>query len=431
MAPSQPSIIEDKYKRRPVRNETPERPSDKAGYNGSGHQVYDYSNVRIDKQNKESVAASTAPPRYPRLRPPHGPQETQEQECTKRPNEELALLLHRIERESDPSRRANVCGALKLISAKPTFRRVLASSSGVIRIIVVVLRETREALVYRKVISRFALESYLSTRSRVLSVLLNVVREREHRVAIFNSSGLVSELVEIIQNDKEDDRDKVLSCFSYFAKSAGNRVALVRKDGFLDFVKKIISTNAEASEEPVEQDHHKDDDDYVADDDGSCGSRKSATKRRYYEDDDSINTHDSLDEYATNDDTGVFLESDVCGKRESPPKKQTFNKYDAEISFYNDDDELGDEVEVLAVEKGHPYDFPRDQYLGHARMHSFAILVHFSKERQNAVRETTYFMTLIIFDSFCIGLEFWRYLQRPSVAFAPLSSRNTLPKTKN
>ena len=410
MVPQEITTKKDGNSRFPVQQVTPERSSDNPTRNVRRNQVLNNSQVPPGSfgllsvpQNKYEIYC----PSGPTAEKERGSLKRQQQRSHKPSDEkfELAALLEKIEQETEPSRKAYSCGTLKLLSAKPAYHEMFATSlEKVLSICTLVLREVRDALVYGNVINKFALESYFSMRSRILSLLTTLALEPMHRPRIFNSTGLTYELVEIIKNDEQMDREKALTCFSYFSKHAANRETILRIEGMTGIFTNILDPNAQNKETLVQQQSSKEDSSISTQLDAFRHIAVDGETSRYISsnDDATFAGKNHFIDRSTALTKNIMPEDDFT-QEESPPRKKYNSKYEARILFnsVSSDEELeAQDIELTAVTKRHPYDSPVDKYLGSSRIHVLAILVHLSKEKQNAV---SFFCRWFIRDALYFG----------------------------
>lgn len=313
---------------------------------------------------------------------------------------EIAVLLERIELESEPSRRAYSCGTLKLLSAKTKYQhKFSASLVKVLSVGTLVLRDVRDALVYDSVITKFALDSYYAMRSRILSLFVILVHEPAHRYCMFNCTELIMELVEILKVDTKVDREKALTCFAHFSKHAENRAALVKIHGLMDIFSTIIAPNprpklmnlptkkpssASSTKEVDSGNFELDSFGRIVLTDETAGLSSSDPK---YVQKRKSSPRLTIDHIQFVPDTAEE-EEDFSVQEESPPRKKNNRMRDRDVSLLfdgSDDEEETKDFERPIEDKGLHYDSSEDPFLENSRECVLATLVHLSKEKACAV----------------------------------------------
>jgi hypothetical protein len=273
------------------------------------------------------------------------------------PNKQLSELLLAIASPEDGQpmdrgfmvRRKNACGALKVLTSNPTNRRRICWTVGVLPALTSVLEDTGSAFssIYTK-------QEYMEARTRAVAILLHLSINKENRLPIFHSQGLVQALLRVIADDHGEARQGCCGILAYLAKTNENRLLMVQIPSLLDAATSVIKPIVHKPPPP---------------------------KKKYHWDHDDDDSSRSSDDDPERNESMISEGSDKFAEPNSPASSHGDDEdYDSELSPQRTASPLS-----IMMTKGEQYDKEPNLFLHASRQNVFATLLHLIKEKDNAV----------------------------------------------
>mmetsp|Transcript_17715 Transcript_17715/g.32022 ORF Transcript_17715/g.32022 Transcript_17715/m.32022 type:complete len:689 (-) Transcript_17715:75-2141(-) len=166
------------------------------------------------------------------------------------PSKRIADLISNIRSPDDGApmdrgymvRRMNACGALKVLTSTIENRQNICWTVGVLIALTSVLSDTGKSWNETSI-----LNAYREARNRAVNVLLNLVAEKENRILMFHSPGLVQSLQLVLNEDDGESRQGCCSILTYFSKTTENRLLMVQVPGLVSTMISIIKSDTGGS----------------------------------------------------------------------------------------------------------------------------------------------------------------------------------------
>ena len=134
------------------------------------------------------------------------------------------------------TRRRNACGTLKLLASKAANRTQLAWTGGILAALTSVLADSPFNYV-----DKATYNSYMVARERAVSALVCLSAEKDNRILLLHSPGLVHSLIKTID---EDDRECRLGCcvvLKNLSMAVENRRLMTQIPGLIDALLEVIT----------------------------------------------------------------------------------------------------------------------------------------------------------------------------------------------
>lgn len=134
------------------------------------------------------------------------------------------------------TRRMNACGTLKLLASKSANRTQLAWTGGILAALTSVLADSPFNYV-----DKATYNSYMVARERAVSALVGLSAEKDNRILLLHSPGLVHSLIKTID---EDDRECRLGCcvvLKNLSLAVENRRLMAQIPGLIDALLEVIT----------------------------------------------------------------------------------------------------------------------------------------------------------------------------------------------
>eukprot|EP00977_Amphora_coffeiformis_P017773 scaffold5899_cov167-Amphora_coffeaeformis.AAC.1 len=177
------------------------------------------------------------------------------------PSPTLANLLQTI--GSDPEgdtpdlgktvRRKNACGALQVLTAKPSNRIPLAWTVGVLPALCSVLNDTGTDGTHVTYPDKRHRREFEVARDRAILCLVNLATPKENRIPIFHCPNLVHWLVAMILEGQGQPRKGACAVFAYLAKTVENRLLMVQVPRLVEALCKVLKRRPPRMEYPQKQ----------------------------------------------------------------------------------------------------------------------------------------------------------------------------------
>jgi hypothetical protein len=147
-----------------------------------------------------------------------------------KPKSDLKQLLDAVMGSSIP-RRANACGALRVLAAKPKNKLTLVRTAGFLSSLVFAV--DAKILLQEEDIA-------IDARTRAVNTLLNVVGPKDNRVLVFCHPRLPQCLVKCIVEDKSEARAAACGAFALLAKTPACREPMVKVKKLVEVLATIV-----------------------------------------------------------------------------------------------------------------------------------------------------------------------------------------------
>ena len=150
--------------------------------------------------------------------------------------EEEALPMTTAATRGLMTRRMNSCGTLKLLASKPANRTQLAWTGGILAALTSVLADSPFNYV-----DKATYNAYMVARERAVSALVCLSAEKDNRILLLHSPGLVHSLIKTID---EDDRECRLGCcvvLKNLSLAVENRRLMAQIPGLIDALLEVIT----------------------------------------------------------------------------------------------------------------------------------------------------------------------------------------------
>jgi len=134
------------------------------------------------------------------------------------------------------TRRMNACGTLKLLASKPANRTQLAWTGGILAALTSVLADSPFNYV-----DKATYNAYMEARKRAVSALVCLSAEKDNRILLLHSPGLVHSLIKTID---EADRECRLGCcvvLKNLSLAEENRRLMAQIPGLIDALLEVIT----------------------------------------------------------------------------------------------------------------------------------------------------------------------------------------------
>jgi hypothetical protein len=312
------------------------------------------------------------------------------------PDKTLTALLTAIATPDDHKdldlgymvRRKNACGALHMLTCQVQKRAAIGHTAGVLTALTTVLAHAQEAEAFSD--PRIRAE-YEAARVRAIAALVNLATPKENRMAVFHTPGLVQAVLHTISEDEREARRGCTSILAYLVKSPENRLLIAQVPCFMEVVTAVLRpkpTRVEPARPPRSKavypwtSKNSDDESEESEEEEEANSIKK-TPQSSFNTSYSKTTEDS-------DGAGSKPVNDGDDSDGETPRVEG----------------AGAPVEVSG------YDETANKLLQASRQNLFALLVHVSKEKDNAhhfARDQMFVSTMV---------EISKYHESPSHVMA-------------